>query len=402
LSNFLFSAQTASYPAVVLIVFGNAFGLIDGVCLIGFAFAYLESPRVPKWARSTWLWLGLATSLWLLAVIRPSLQYDWSPLLSYANVSDWPSTVRIVDGPLDTLDTLLDFAWVIVPFLLLRDAVRERPRRHWASSVLLAAGILAPFAYFGITNAATLLAGTNNASVASPWALPSIIFFELHSALVPIVAAYALVRAIRPKSEKTPLLIACAATVTAAVTLGVVSAVANLSPDSNTAFTTNWWIVNLSTGLVFLPMPALAAYALLRHRLLGIDLKIKWTLKRGTLVAIILGAFFVATAVAEQYLQGYGFVFGGVAIGLLLFAIRPIERAIDRMADRAMPKTTGTPEYLAQRRHEIYRAALEDSLADGAVTAKERAVLVRLAANLGIDGNDAMRIEGEVLAGRAA
>jgi hypothetical protein len=140
---------------------------------------------------------------------------------------------------------------------------------------------------------------------------------------------------------------------------------------------------------------------LLRDQLLDFELKIKWTLKRGTLVAIILGAFFVATAIAEQYLQGYGFVVGGVAIGLLLFAIRPVERAIDRMADRAMPRTTGTPEYLAQRKHEIYRAAIEDMASDGAITVKERSALLRLAKNLELDGNDAMRIEGEVLAARS-
>jgi hypothetical protein len=155
-------------------------------------------------------------------------------------------------------------------------------------------------------------------------------------------------------------------------------------------------------ALIQLVSLTLLALALLKFQLFDFDLKVKWTLKRGTLVAIILGAFFVATAVAEQYLQGYGFVVGGVAIGLLLFALRPIERAIDRMADRAMPRTTGTPEYLAARKHEIYRAALEDSLADGAVTAKERTVLVRLANNLELDGNDAMRIEAEVLAKREA
>jgi hypothetical protein len=104
------------------------------------------------------------------------------------------------------------------------------------------------------------------------------------------------------------------------------------------------------------------------------------------------------SALAEQYLQQFGWVFGGLAVGALLFALRPIERAIDRMADRAMPRTTGTPEYIAQRKHEIYRAAIEDMAADGTVSTKERTALIRLAANLGIDGNDALRIETDVLA----
>jgi uncharacterized membrane protein YebE (DUF533 family) len=158
---------------------------------------------------------------------------------------------------------------------------------------------------------------------------------------------------------------------------------------------------SLLQWILVLVSPVLLVGAMVRYQLFDFDVKLKRTLKRGALVGVVLVVFFVATAVAEQYLQGYGYVAGGIAIGLMLLALRPIERAIDRMADRAMPKTTGTPEYLAQRKHEIYRAALEDSMADGAVTAKERAVLVRLAKNLELDGNDAMRIEGEVLSARS-
>jgi hypothetical protein len=137
--------------------------------------------------------------------------------------------------------------------------------------------------------------------------------------------------------------------------------------------------------------------ALLRQQLFGFDLKVKWTLRRGTLVVIILGAFFVVSALAEQYLQQFGWVLGGVAVGALLFALRPIERAIDRMADRAMPRTTGTPEYLAARKHEIYRAALEEATRDGSVSVKERRLLLRLASDLGIPAEDAARLEGDVL-----
>jgi hypothetical protein len=163
-----------------------------------------------------------------------------------------------------------------------------------------------------------------------------------------------------------------------------------------------WLVVYIAQSLGILAGLGLLVRGLLRYQLFDFDLKVKWTLKRGTPVAIILGTFFVVSALAEQYLQQFGWIVGGLAVGGLLFALRPIERAIDRMADRAMPKTTGTPEYLAQRKHEIYRAAIEDSLADGAVTAKERAVLVRLARNLELDGNDAMRIESEVLATRGS
>jgi hypothetical protein len=164
---------------------------------------------------------------------------------------------------------------------------------------------------------------------------------------------------------------------------------------------------------------AFLARGMLRYQLFDFDLKVKWTLKRGTLVAIILGVFFVATAIAEQYLQGYGFVIGGVAIGLLLFAIRPVERAIDRLADRAMPRTTGTPEYVTFRKLEVYKAAVESvyeaaasytpsrasghdggAHETGGITQRERLSLDRLRAKLMIAEADAASIEADVIGAR--
>jgi hypothetical protein len=160
-------------------------------------------------------------------------------------------------------------------------------------------------------------------------------------------------------------------------------------------------LLDLIDNVLTIIFLGLLARALLRYQLFDFDLKVKWTLQRGTVAAIILGVAVVAAQVAQNYLSGeFGWLAGGVAAGVLVFGIKPIERFAERLSDRAMPRTTGTPEYLAQRKHEIYRAALEDSLADGAVTAKERAVLVRLAQNLGIDGNEALRIEGDVLTSR--
>jgi hypothetical protein len=164
-------------------------------------------------------------------------------------------------------------------------------------------------------------------------------------------------------------------------------------PESNLVSTA----VDLAAAPVWIIGLSILVGGMLRYQLFDFDLKLKWTLKRGTLVAIMLGAFFVVTALAEQYLQQFGWIVGGLAVGALLFALRPIERAIDRMADRAMPKTTGTPEYLAQRKHEIYRAAIEEANADGAVNSKERRLLIRLASDLELSGDDAQRIEREVL-----
>ena len=37
-------------------------------------------------------------------------------------------------------------------------------------------------------------------------------------------------------------------------------------------------------------------------------------------MAVLLAAFFVASAITEQYPQGYGFLVGGITISALLFA----------------------------------------------------------------------------------
>ncbi|HLE97817.1 MAG TPA: hypothetical protein VI997_10640, partial [Candidatus Thermoplasmatota archaeon] len=97
--------------------------------------------------------------------------------------------------------------------------------------------------------------------------------------------------------------------------------------------------------------------------------------------------------VAEQCLQRHGAVVGGVAVGLLLFAVRPIERAADRLADTAMPRVQDTDEYRTVRKREVYRAAVESALQDGIITEMERDVLATLQHELGIPAPEALRIE---------
>jgi hypothetical protein len=136
---------------------------------------------------------------------------------------------------------------------------------------------------------------------------------------------------------------------------------------------------------------------LLRYQLFDFDLKVKWTLKRGTIAAIILGAAVVTGQVAQNYLSGaLGWLAGGVVAGILVFAFKPIERLAERVSDRAMPRTTGTPEYVAFRKLEVYKAAVESAHETGGITQRERASLDRLRAKLAIAEADAASIEADV------
>jgi hypothetical protein len=135
------------------------------------------------------------------------------------------------------------------------------------------------------------------------------------------------------------------------------------------------------------------SYGMLKHQLFDIDLKIKWTIRRGTLVGTFVGVFVVVAAVVEQWLQQYGVLLGGVAVGLMLLALRPLERAADRLANAAMPHVRDDAEYRTVRKREVYRATVEGALTDGAVSDRERDMLVRLQDQLGLSGTEARAIE---------
>lgn len=143
--------------------------------------------------------------------------------------------------------------------------------------------------------------------------------------------------------------------------------------------------------LAFVP---LLAYAILKAQLFDIDLKVKWTVRRGTVVGIIAVASVVVAEVAQNWLSdAFGYLAGGLAAGVLLLALRPLDRLGSRVADAAMPRVQPTDEYFAFRKHEVYRAAVESARQDGEVTAKERALLDTLRASLGIDPRIAAEIE---------
>ena len=142
--------------------------------------------------------------------------------------------------------------------------------------------------------------------------------------------------------------------------------------------------------LVYIP---LVAYGAVKWQLFDLDLRIKVTIRRGTVFAVLLGAFAVFTVMAENFLTDrYGWVWGGLAAGLLLFALSPLQRLGARVADSAFPRVADTPAYRRFRAMEIYKAAVEELLPDG-ITPKERRALERLRGKLGVGPADASLIE---------
>lgn len=110
-------------------------------------------------------------------------------------------------------------------------------------------------------------------------------------------------------------------------------------------------------GAVRLVSILVFAYAILRAQLFDIDLKLKWTLSKGTVAAAFVAVFFMVSEGAERLLSDrIGPVAGLLAAGALVFALVPLQRAADRMADKAMPHVRDDPQYRLVKKREA-RAA---------------------------------------------
>ena len=147
----------------------------------------------------------------------------------------------------------------------------------------------------------------------------------------------------------------------------------------------------------------LLAAAMFRGQIEGLDVKFRFAIKTSTIAAVFLAVLFIVANIAQNFLGGqYGVVVGGAAAGLLFFAMAPIQRAAERLAEKAVPAsvaagavqtTQGRP---LARRESTYREALRLALRDRQVTPRERVHLFRLADDLGIAAARAAELQNEV------
>ncbi|HVL47778.1 MAG TPA: hypothetical protein VM889_04395 [Candidatus Thermoplasmatota archaeon] len=140
---------------------------------------------------------------------------------------------------------------------------------------------------------------------------------------------------------------------------------------------------------------AILAYAVVRSQLLGLDLKVRWTVKQSTVAGAFLGVFFVVSESAAAFFQGaLGDYVGIVAAGALVFGLAPLQRLGDRIADRAVPlhaSATGA----AGRKREMYSNALALAWRDGTLSPVEMRHLLDVREMLGLTSEEAAEIERE-------
>ncbi|HEX2022267.1 MAG TPA: hypothetical protein VHH36_06105 [Candidatus Thermoplasmatota archaeon] len=153
-------------------------------------------------------------------------------------------------------------------------------------------------------------------------------------------------------------------------------------------------------GLWRLAMPAIVSYTLLRHGLFGLDVRLRWTIRRGTVAGAFVGVFLIAVQVAENFLdQELGLVLGGVAAGLLVLFLDPLQRAAGRLAHALLPETRPIERMGEEERRDLYRDQASLAWSDGALDRSERAMLDRLRERLGLGAEEAARIERDAAEG---
>lgn len=150
--------------------------------------------------------------------------------------------------------------------------------------------------------------------------------------------------------------------------------------------------------MIWLTYFPLVAYGILKHQLFDIDLRLKRTVQRSTVLGSFAGAFFIGGEALEQVVPADGFLLGLLAAAAVGAAFRPLQRFTERFADRLMPGVSGSTLYLMERKHQVYRDALEGAMVDGSISERERAILRKVRESLDVEEPIAARIEAEVKA----
>lgn len=317
-------------------------------------------------------------------------------------LADDPGTAYAATGLWGAL--LVTVPWVYLSFLGTLDTPFATPLRGRVAAALLGAGAITSASLVILTPEQFATYGPTWFARFSPVPGPWIGIFNTGVSVVVLYALVVVFTAWRRLPRDSPRKPGAGAYLIAVgfrdAFLAVVSVHLALTIFGVGSAATDSWLFNLevlSIPVVYLASAVLLAYGILRTQLFDIDLKIKWTVSRGTVAAVFVGVFFVVSELAATFLSDLvGRVLGIVAAGLLVVFLAPLQRFADRLTDRAMPAVRDSDEYRTVRKREVYRAAVESAMQDGRITDRERDVLATLQEQLGIAATDAVMIEREL------
>lgn len=151
--------------------------------------------------------------------------------------------------------------------------------------------------------------------------------------------------------------------------------------------------------------PAVLSYALLRQNPAGVnpldlDHGVRTTLRRGTIGAILVAVFFVASEGASQAIEaaamtnaigpGWAQLIGILGAGLLLLALAPLQHIGDRVSGSVLPEPSSMKN---DERARLFLQQAEIAWQDGSLTRKERLLLDSLREKLRLPLETAAQLE---------
>lgn len=312
-------------------------------------------------------------------------------------------------GPYQVFFALPSVVFAIITVQMLRDYRASPPGRRRQSFIVAALGFsLAPvkstvFHFLGPTGDLLLASRYHTGHFASPYLFSADMLRIVPMAILG-VASWVLVRKGRDREytgrrrEVVGFLLIWAA----AAAVGAYDSMQLRIPDGEAVLQATQ-VHRAIDAVVLVSGTLLITFAIVRHQLFDIDLKVKFTLRASTLAAAFLAVFFVVGQLAQNFLNdAYGLLVGGVAAGLLLFALNPLQKVAERMADKAMPGAKPVASLSHRERHSIYREQLEIAWSDGTLNRKERLQFERLRQRLDLSAEEALALENGVLGGAPA
>lgn len=167
-------------------------------------------------------------------------------------------------------------------------------------------------------------------------------------------------------------------------------------------FVTLGMIANIETapwsaGASRIAMTALVAYAILRYHALGIHATLRFGISKSTIAGVFIAVFFIASEAAQQFFgDTLGSTYVGIAAaGMLVFAMAPLQRAAERLAERAVPVSPAASAPGRPVHEEAYKSAVRLALRGG-ISRREDLELARIADAHGIRAVRAHELRDEV------
>jgi hypothetical protein len=290
-------------------------------------------------------------------------------------------------GPLVFLFALKFVLQALIALLLAGDVARGRAGvRHRA--VFLVAVAFGVLAYFesGLQVLLVALEPLSSGYAPGLWiAAARLAAFPAFALALLAVGVLARTAHTRRTGRRHVMLLSGALAATTATILYV-----GLAPALDAA---NWG--TLLSGFWRILMPAVVTYALVRHRLFDIDLKVRASLVVALVAGIYGGTYFLVSEGLEGLVSNrFGTLAGLAAAGLLTLLARPITGWARRLAKYVVPGVSHLDS--AEDRESIYQSQYLLLMEDGTLTPKERRVLDQLMRQLGISQAKARSLEAKL------